>query len=237
MVDFHTHILPNIDDGSENVETSIKMLQSLYLQGATRVVLTPHFYMTRDDVKKFLKKRDAAEKELVRAVSSAENIPHAAIGAEVLLFPGLSGLDDLDKLCIRGTNYMLVEMPFDKWSNLTYDTLKRLGASGIRPIIAHVERYMKIQKDKNMIFRLLDMGCLIQANASFFTALGTKRKARKLLMSDCIHLIGSDCHNLKSRKPDVATAYGIIEKKLGEYGLESLEYAADAVLGNAEFII
>lgn len=237
MVDFHTHILPGIDDGSPDTDTSLKMLESLYRQGVDRVVLTPHFYITRDNTKNFLIRRTKAVQALVSAAKNRDNIPKAVVGAEVLLFPEISGMDNLDKFCIEGTNYMLVEMPFSKWSNVTYDTLGRLRANGVLPIIAHIERYMKIQKDKNMILRLLDMGCIIQSNARFFTSAMTKRKARKLLIDECIHLIGSDCHDLEKRKPDIGEAYAEIEKKIGPYGIENIEYMADLVLGNANYCL
>ncbi len=237
MVDFHTHILPGIDDGSPDTETSVKMLKSLYEQGVKKVVLTPHFYMNRDNIKSFLKRRSQAVSDLIAAVKNEEDIPKAVLGAEVLLFPELSGMDDLDKLCFEGTNYMLIEMPFSKWSNVTYDTLGKLRANGILPIIAHIERYMKIQKDKDMIFHLMDMGCIIQSNGSYFTSALTKRKACKLLLKECIHLIGSDCHDLKVRKPDVGEAYAVIDKKTGPYGMENMEYIADMVLNDATYCL
>ena len=123
MVDFHTHILPGIDDGSPDTDTSLKMLESLYQQGVDKVVLTPHFYITRDNMKNFLRRRTQAAQALISAAKNRENLPKAVIGAEVLLFPEISGMDNLDKLCIEGTNYMLIEMPFAKWSNVTYDSL------------------------------------------------------------------------------------------------------------------
>ena len=112
-----------------------------------------------------------------------------------------------------------------------------MRANGVLPIIAHVERYIKIQKDKDMILRLLDMGCMIQSNASFFTSKWTKRKAKKLLLDECIHLIGSDCHDLGKRKPDIGKAYAEIANKVGPYGIENLDYIADLVLGNANYCL
>lgn len=237
MVDFHTHILPGIDDGSPDVKTSVAMLESLYEQGVDRVVLTPHFYMTRDDIKSFLRRRKESVKALADATKNNDNIPRGILGAEVLLFPEISGIDDIYELCIESTDYMLIEMPFSNWSNVTYDTLGRLRAMGIQPIIAHVERYIKLQKDKGMIFRLMDIGCIIQSNGSFFTSALTKRKARKLLLSECIHLIGSDCHDLDKRKPNIGEAYSEIEKKLGSYGIDNLEYISDMVLRNATYCL
>ncbi len=237
MVDFHTHILSGIDDGSSDIETSVKMLETLYAHGVDRVVLTPHFYMTRDNIEDFLKHRREAVDALSLAVQNRNDIPKAALGAEVLLFPELCRMDGVERLCIEGTNYMLVEMPFSEWSRVTYDALVNLRANGILPIIAHVERYMKIQKDRSMIFQLLDLGCLIQTNGSFFTSFSTKRKAKKMLLGDVIHCLGSDCHDLIKRKPNVYEAYSEIERKVGSEYIDNLKYIADTVLENAIYCL
>ena len=237
MVDFHTHILPGMDDGSPDVKTSVEMLEMLYAQGIDKVVLTPHFYLAKESSRKFFHDRDKALKNLLAGVENKKNIPRLILGAEVLLYPEVSGLPDLDKFCISGTNYLLVEMPFFKWSTITYETLEKIRRAGIIPIIAHFERYFKYQKDKTMMFRLLDIGCMIQANASFFINSFTKRKALGLLREEIIHFVGSDCHDLKKRKPNIGKAYEIIEKKHGQYSMDNLEYVAGMVLQNADFII
>ncbi|MBE7011742.1 MAG: hypothetical protein E7415_03605 [Ruminococcaceae bacterium] len=235
MVDFHTHILPGIDDGSPDVKTSVEMLQSLYSQGIDKVVLTPHFYLAKDSSKNFFHKREKALNELLKEVGNMDNIPKLILGAEVLLYPEISGLADLERFCIEGTNYLLVEMPFFKWSNNNYETLEKIRRGGIIPIIAHIERYFKTQKDKNMIYRLLDIGCMLQANASFFNSVLTRRKALKLLRGEMIHFIGSDCHDLKKRSPNIGNAYKIIEEKHGQYSIDNLEYVSGMVLQNANF--
>lgn len=235
MVDFHTHILPGIDDGSADVKTSVEMLKMLYEQGIDKVVATPHFYLAKDSVKGFFRNREKAAIKLREEIEKEKNIPQIVLGAEVLLYPEIGGLSDLDRFCISGTNYLLVEMPFFKWSSITYETLEKIRRAGIIPIIAHFERYFKIQKDKTMIFRLLDIGCMLQANASFFNNALTRRKSLGLLREEVIHFVGSDCHDLKKRKPNIGKAYEIIEKKYGQYSIDNLSYVADMVLRDAEF--
>ena len=237
MVDFHTHILPGIDDGSPDVKTSLEMLKMLRGQGVDKIVATPHFYLAKDSSKNFFRSREKAVSKLLGEIKDTENMPQIVLGAEVLLYPEVAGLADLDKFCISGTNYLLVEMPFFKWSTITYETLEKIRRAGIIPIIAHFERYFKYQKDKTMMFRLLDIGCMIQANASFFINSFTKRKALGLLREEIIHFVGSDCHDLKKRKPNIGKAYEIIEKKHGQYSMDNLEYVAGMVLQNADFII
>ena len=89
------------------------------------------------------------------------------------------------------------------------------GRGSIKIVLAHIERYLNLQT-QNTWNRILECGILMQANASFFTSLSSKRKALTLLREGNIHFIGSDCHNLTSRPPQIGKAFEIIQKKLGE---------------------
>lgn len=237
MVDFHTHILPGIDDGSDSADTSLKMLERLYSQGVDRVILTPHFYMQICDVETFLSERVRAFNALSDAAMGKDSIPHIALGAEVLMFPETGGIDDLESLCIEGTNYMLLEMPFSEWSNSTYESVERIMNRGIIPIIAHFERYKRYHRTYEYLYRLRDMGCVIQSNAEFFRSFIGGRRAIKFVREEMIDLLGSDCHNLTSRGPEIADAFCLIEKKLGEFGNENIDYMTNQVLKDAVFRI
>lgn len=237
MVDFHTHLLPGIDDGSPDTATSVRMLESLHQQGIDRVVATPHFYLMRDDIESFLKRRLDSAESLAAVVKNRQDIPRVALGAEVLIYPEIGTIEDIEALCIEGTNYMLVEMPMDRWTSVIYDVLNKLRTRRIIPIIAHIERYMKLQKDKQVVYRLIDLGCIIQANSRFFISAKTRCRAVKMVRDDAIQLIGSDCHDMARRKPDIAGAYEIIEKKLGKYGMEGIDCVTDMVLQDAIYRI
>lgn len=236
MVDFHTHILPGIDDGSPNIETTLKMLELQKKQGIEKVVATPHFYLSSESVRSFLHRRNKAVRKLIDEGKPDESTPKIALGAEVLLFPEIAGLADLEELCILGTKYILVEMPFFKWTGMTYETLEKIRRRGFIPIIAHFERYLPIQKDKKMVENLIGCGCMIQANADFFCGTFSKRKGIRLLKKELIHLIGSDCHNLDTRKPNMDMALDYIKKRLGSPCLEDLEALSEMVLSNANYI-
>ena len=91
-------------------------------------------------------------------------------------------------------------------------------------MLAHVERYLFAQS-KDVVTRLLENGVLFQANSSFFTEHRTQRKALKMLKENQIHFLGSDCHNLSDRPPNVAKAFSQIQKKLGaSVGAEYMDY-------------
>ncbi|MBQ2890761.1 MAG: capsular polysaccharide biosynthesis protein [Clostridia bacterium] len=238
MVDFHTHILPGIDDGSANTTVSIEMLKQLKKQGVDRVVATPHFYMSSGSIEKFLECRNRVAIEVIEAArKEAEPLPKIALGAEVLMYPGIGGMEELSKLCIEGTRYMLLEMPFVEWSNITYTTVDKICAMGITPIIAHFERYINVQEDRGFLYELIDMGCLIQTNAEYVNSVKTSRKALKHISEGHVHIIGSDCHNLTDRKPNIGKAYEKIEKKLGRGEIRNLRNIVDMVLEDAEFLV
>lgn len=231
MIDIHTHILPGIDDGSASVEESLGMLKMLKEQGVDAVAATPHFYSDRIDTAHFLSARSAAFEKLLTAAGSAAERPKLTFGAEVLFYTELYALDGLESLCLDGTNYILVEMPFEKWSDYTYLALEKISTErGLIPIAAHIERYTDIQKDRDMVDRLIDAGAKIQINASFINEFATRGRALRLLKRNAVSFIGSDSHNLKSRKPNFGPAVKTVQKRLGRDGLGRIDYEEQQLL-------
>lgn len=214
MIDWHSHILPSMDDGSHDLDESIEMLNALKQQGIDVVVATPHFYADAEPVGDFLNRRKSAYELLCSGIKDLKI--NVLCGAEVRYYPGISRMDCLEKLTIEGTRLLLLEMPMTKWTDHTFKELIQLSdMRGVKIIMAHVERYLALQ-DKDMINRLIENGIFIQANASFFSRLGSRREAFRLLTSGCIHFIGSDCHNMTTRPPRIGMAYELIHRKLGK---------------------
>ena len=226
MIDMHTHILPGVDDGSQSIEETGKMFEMLLEQGVDTVVATPHMYLDEDEIESFLKRRDEAVLKVQNSISVHKR-PDLALGAEVQFIPELSAMDNVEKLCISGTRYLLVEMPFSAWSGYTYKALTKLyTARGITPVIAHVERYLDFQDetDEKILMRLKEANALIQINSSFLTFKPSRRRALALVKKNLINFMGSDGHNISTRKPDFITGFDVIYDKFGEKGLESFEY-------------
>lgn len=199
MIDFHTHILPGIDDGSNSVLTSISMLRQECQQGVEAVVLTPHFYAGQNSLEIFLKKRYWARESL--AVCLGDKSPKLYLGAEVQFFEGIGSVEGIRDLCIEGTNIMLLEMPFSHWPQRTVDEVLELNAGGrMQIVLAHIERYLDMQPAETWQL-LRDNGVWTQTNTSFFSHWKTRRKAMKMLSQGEIQFIGSDCHNMTTRSP------------------------------------
>lgn len=214
IIDFHSHILPGIDDGSKSVDMSAQMLAAMARDGVDVVIATPHFYGDRISLKKFLEKRDAAANQLEQAYCNG--MPKILLGAEVAYFPGISTADGIESLCIEGTDLMLLEMPFASWSKREIREIRNLLDRGIKPVIAHLERFYSYQKDRGNIEALLGLPVYVQLNAESFLSFGQRRRAVSLLKENGVCFLGSDCHNLTSRKPNLAQGRGVIEKKLGK---------------------
>lgn len=214
MIDWHTHILPCIDDGSKSIKESIAMLRLLRAQGVRTVIATPHFYADADSVEAFLKKRERSFEAL--SARLGKGAPRIIPGAEVCYYPGISNLEGLERLCIQGTDLLLLEMPMAKWTEPTLKEVVELSCSGgFTVIIAHIDRYMGLQ-DEAVIRKMSEAGILMQINASCFQGFFDRRKAFRLLSSGIVRFIGSDCHNTGSRKPMIGEAFIHIRKKFGD---------------------
>ena len=234
VVDFHTHILPGIDDGSSSVEESLAMLQMEKEQGASLVVATPHFYPQNDRPEKFLQRRKAAFEQLTEKISPDDKLPQIILGAEVYYFKGIGQWEGLRDFAIENTNYLLLEMPMVKWDSRMYDDIYDIYRSqGLVPIIAHLDRYINIFNVKGVVDNLSELPVVIQANAGFFLDKSSKRLALKLLKNNVINIIGTDCHNIQSRKPNLKAALETIEQQLGEEYIKRINLAGEKILSGA----
>ena len=130
IVDFHSHILPGIDDGSESLKESIAMLQMEAAQGICHVVATPHFYPRYETPEAFLQKRDRAEAALLAAMKKVPDLPRISVGAEVYYFRGISESDFLPQLTIRGNQCILIEMPPAPWPESIFQELEAIWRDG-----------------------------------------------------------------------------------------------------------
>ncbi len=208
MIDFHTHILPEMDDGSKSVAESLAMLREESRQGVQAIALTPHFYADENSPQQFLKRREAAWEKLKPNLE--EGMPRLYLGAEVQYFEGIGQVNGICDLCIEGTQLFLLEMPFRQWSDrMLSNVLELKEQENIQVVLAHIERYLPWQP-KGIWQELIRCGIRMQVNASFFNNWKTRRKAMRMLDRGEIHILGSDCHNMANRPPNLGRAYQFI---------------------------
>lgn len=236
MIDFHSHILPNMDDGSKSVDESIQMLRLSFEMNIDTVVSTSHYYANKDTIDSFLSRRNSTQQALQDGLKGIINVPKIVMGSEVAFFSGMSRQKDIIRLCIDNTKYMLLEMPFSEWSSLTLAEIKNLiSIRGITPIIAHIERHLPYQHKNGKIDALLSLGVVFQANSEALYEGIYKRKMLSMINTNVVHLLGSDCHNTTDRSPNLDQAFSIIGKKLGNSTLKMIDTNGRKIL-NDEFI-
>lgn len=233
MIDFHSHILPGLDDGAHDIETSLEMLRRSMASGIDTVIATSHCYpVDIEAATDFPVKRDAAFNALSSAIYSLdESLPNIIRGAEVHLSKGVSRLPNLDKLCIEDTNYILLELPYEKWTDEIYEEIYHIIRQGFRPILAHLDRYISQEKE---FPELLSLNVLCQINASSFFDKTLRKKILHLFLNDAVHVVGSDMHNLTNRPPNLAEAYDLIEKKFGWQYVDFLKQNSIRITQNKE---
>jgi protein-tyrosine phosphatase len=226
MIDIHTHILPSIDDGACDLNEAYELIQLLYDQNVQTAVCTPHFNPTNISLDEFIHKRDKSLS--LMAESKIALLP----ASETVLHPYLFHHPDIDGLCIRNTRYLLIEMPFiKKWDNSVYEMIERLiSFYNVIPIIAHIERYPAIKNNAKIIEKIKEFGCVIQLNTTTIIDKKNSKRALHYIKSGYIDVLGSDCHNVKTRYPIINDALEMVKKNLGE------QYKSN-LIENAQYII
>ena len=237
LADIHTHITPNVDDGSTSMEMSLEMLRTEAAQGGSSVFLTPHsgFFSsaTYRDID--------AKMESVRQAAAATDITVQIYkGCEIYTYGrnierNLQALEDDILPSMNETRYVLTE--FDVHRDLIEESkycLRRYLEEGWIPIIAHAERYGWEFASVENISILKEMGCLVQVN--FYDLYeepdeNVRTLAQDLVKAELVDLMGSDAHGMTHRKPALKRGVKYIRAHCRE------EYAEDILWRNAEKIL
>ena len=205
------------------------MLEMEKKDGVGRIVLTPHFYLDQKSLSRFLDDRAGA---IERFQPLADELGiEVKYGAEVRYTKSL--LDqDLKKLCIGDTNYMLIEMPFERLTDRFVNEFRTFAGSvvpDIQLILAHAERYL-LFTSADSIYQIMEADMLVQLNSAEFRPFSKSSKFMyDLLSRDMAHLLGTDCHNTTSRPPNMSVAQKAISKKISPRCFAHLMRNADKV--------
>ena len=230
-IDFHTHILSEMDDGAKSVHDSVAMLKTAEKSGAKTVVLTPH-YSTAMPISEFCEKRNEKFSMLKAAMKEeGGKFPKLLLGAEVAIDGSLCDKADLENLCIEGTDLLLLELPYSSWNDWHFQEVYHVIAErNLSPVMAHIERYLKRPKDIEKIDKLISIGARFQINAEPFLTFSGKRIIRTLAAEGLISAIGSDCHGVKRRSPDISYPLEIFAKKFGDAFIDYLYNKSEKLL-------
>jgi len=241
-IDIHCHILPGIDDGSDSMETSLKMLHMAEKDGISQIILTPHNKPWHRNTEHAVinVKVDQLQERLYREGLSIK----LHTGGELYYRSGLT--EELDQgmaETLAGSRYVLVE--FDPLADYDYirNGIHALLMGGYYPIAAHVERYKNVCCKTNRIIELIEMGCFMQVNAGSVMGqygIGAKQLTRKMLKQDWIDFVATDAHDSGRRSPCLSRCAEYIGKKYGESSRRRLFYdhpmcvLQDEYIGNRE---
>ena len=205
------------------MEDSLALLHQLQVQQVTDLVLTPHFHSDKKSLDQFLLDRELA---FTRFLETADTTMRFFLGAEVYGNEFLLISKQIDSLCIRGTNLLLLEMPFtDEWTSDSWRMIRKITDDhAILPVIAHAERYPALRKHPvKLLNRLIDAGCVIQANCDSFVEPATQGLMLRCLGDGLFHLLGTDCHDVHKRPPRMTEACEVITRAWGAGMLDRLE--------------
>ncbi|MGH4140130.1 tyrosine-protein phosphatase [Clostridium sp.] len=215
MIDFHSHIIHGVDDGAKSLNMSLGMLKIAESEGVEYICATPHFIAEEYEItrEKYIEKFN----NLVLA-SREENFKIKILsGLEIYMHPNLPKLYKEKRIWgINGSEYMLIELPMGQFPRYTEDVFYELMLLGVKPILAHPERNIKIMENHDLIINLIKQGVLMQINsASLLGNYGKeiKKTAQQFVKANMVHILGSDGHNITSRKTIIKPAFDIIKDK------------------------
>lgn len=214
IIDFHAHVQPGADHGCDGLETSLGQLALAKAAGVDVVVGVSHFYPYKDDLSSYLDREDRAKALLNNALEEKDDLPKVLFGTEVSLCNGLYKMDGLEKLCIDGSDCILIEMPFSHWDSKILETLENIKYGlGLEPLLAHIDRYDPLE-----VKRLYALDIPWQINVSALFSFFRKKAALKWIKEGRVSAIGSDIHKLDTVYSDFDKAF----KMIGEDNLSAI---------------
>lgn len=233
FIDIHTHILPDIDDGSRDWSQTERMLRMQQEEGVTDIIATPHFdmeqnYQDADKLRALVAEANEHAKKVTPGIT-------LYTGCEVLYTPGIiEAYKKGDILTLADSQYLLVEFfPQSSYRDIE-EAVRSFVREGVTPVIAHVERYECLLDEYDYLYELIKTGAVMQMNSR--SLLGKRfdkrvKICRKMVENGFIHFLGSDCHNEGERPPKMRESYDVIAKFCGG------QIADDVTMYNARYIL
>ena len=243
MIDIHSHIIFDVDDGPKTLEDSRRLLEESYRQGVRTIISTSH---RRKGMFETPEEKIAANFKQVQDLAKqvADDLT-VLYGAEIYYTSDiLKKLEEGTFPSLGGTKYVLIEFSMNTPYKDIHSALGNVIRLGMIPVVAHIERYHCLENDEDKVSELINMGCYMQVNSSNILKpklFGDRYKFMKkrvqfFLERDLVHFVASDMHNLDDRPPYMQKAYQIVAKKYGAARAEELFKTNQEILLNNEFI-
>lgn len=238
MIDIHSHILFNIDDGAETLEDSVRLCRDAADNGVKLITATPHFF-DYSHIRSFVSERNH-KISVLREILDEEGIPiSVAAGSELFLNDKVFSAGDLDALTINGSRYMLCEFPLGPFDiDRAPLWIDELISRGYTPIVAHPERYIEFHRNLYIIDELLDREVVFQVNIDSLTGKNgeePQKMAVDMVMRKIALLIGSDAHDTEYRHTRLREKFKDLPEFIDErILLDCMDKNAKAIIKNEE---
>lgn len=224
MIDIHCHIVPNIDDGAKSLDDALEMAKIAYNEGIRKIINTSHYHPSFNYIK---------GKELLNRVKEFNNILKLNnIDIEIFIGNELYYSEDIIEIIeqkefysLNNSRYLLIEFSPLNFPKNILDIIYEIKIRGYIPVLAHVERYKKVQENVNLIYECINEGALIQVNSSSIIGKNgneIKKVSDILLDNNMVHFIATDAHSSTRRRPIIKETYNYIVKKYGEKKAQTL---------------
>ena len=224
MIDFHTHILPMIDDGSSSVEETLNIIKEAKKVGFDKIILTPHYMENIYNAKK---------KEIEEYIGKLnELLQEKQIGIKLYSGNEIYITDNIVKLLqnnivssLNNTRYVLFELPFNSKPFNLYNVAYELIENNYIPILAHPERYNFVQQNLSMVYELVQSGVFVQSNYGSIIEMYGKKAAiivKILLKNNMVHFLGTDVHKSNTIYPKIPKILKEVEKIIGKEKLDKI---------------
>lgn len=231
IVDIHSHIIPGIDDGSKNMEMTLEMLRKAEKEGTKKIIATPHYLFEYGEATIMVVKNHVKE---INAVLECEKIDVKVYSGQEVYFTEKIIEDYMEGNIgtLNDSRYMLIEFPMNKFHENIFDILYELQVRDIIPIIAHPERYKTFIEKPTLINEFINQGYLFQVNAGSIEGKfgqNVKKTADIFLDKNIYNFIGSDAHNITSRKTGLKNAVALLK---GDINKDIFKGSSKKVLKN-----
>lgn len=224
MIDFHSHILPNIDDGSRSIEETFNLIEEAQRAGFDKIVLTPHYMEGYYET-------DVAEREVwLDAISKNLYVKNFKgklyLGNEIYMSDNIIKLlENAKASTINNTSYVLFELPLNAEPLNLYNVIYEMLQYKLVPVLAHPERYSFVQAEPELLYDLVEKGVLLQSNyGSIIGQYGSKAQklVKKMFQNNLVHFLGSDVHRQQTVYTRIQESLAEIRKIIGEEKLEEI---------------
>lgn len=239
FIDIHSHIIAEIDDGADSASDSMTMIKQACESGTRYITATPHVIWKEHQPTWQLICDEC--KKLNEYIKSAGIAIKVVPGAEVALTPELISDIQPGEYCLNSGKYMLVELPMLQMPQYADSVLFGLQAKGIRPIMAHPERYPDVVRRPEIVLEWLHKGLLLQVNSKSISGLfgaEIKKCVLQLLENKVVSFVASDAHSPRGRNTKLQSAYDIVVEKCGtEYAQQIFFENPRAALKSEEITV